>query len=76
MPLLLSLERKLLISIPEWELSFMILMNSWCFPGEKQTPRCSVPSFCIEKLKYLLFSSLDTFIGVTSERYPVTEISN
>ena len=52
----------------------MISLNSRCFSGEKQTPQCSVSSFCIEKLKYLPFLSFDTFIGVTSEKYPDTEI--
>ena len=58
MLLLLSLEWKRLISIPEWELSFMMSLNSWCFFGEKQTPQCSVLSFCIKKLKYLLWTPL------------------
>ena len=52
-----------------------IIYDSWCLSGEKQTPRCSLSSFCIEKLKYLFFLSLDTFIEVTSERYPDTETS-
>ena len=38
MSLLLSPERKRLISIPERELSFMMSLNSWCFSGEEQTP--------------------------------------
>ena len=74
MSLVLSLERKRLISIPEWELSFMMSLNSRCFSREKQTPRFSVLSFGFEKLKYL-FLSLNAFIGVTSERYPGTETS-
>ena len=44
------------------------------FRGETN-PRCSLSSFCIEKLKCLFFLTLDTFIEVTSERYPDTETS-
>ena len=75
MSLLLSLERKRLIAILELELSFMMSGNSRCFSGENQTPRCTVSSFCIKKLKYLLFFSLDNFIGDISERYTDIETS-
>ena len=49
-------------------------INNWCFSREKHT-RCSALSFYLEKLKYFLFLSADTFIKSPSESYPDTDKS-